>query len=151
MDTTLNKIWSFLKDNRYVILILAAGIVLMLLPVENNETADAPIATEPTVDLAEELTGILSAVEGIGKVQVLLSVAAGEQVIYQRDEYDTVIITDGDRNEIGLVTQVLPPTYRGAIVVCQGADSQAVCLAVVEAVRRVTGLGAGDISVLKMK
>ena len=151
MDTTLNKIWSFLKDNRYVILILAAGIVLMLLPVENNETADAPIATEPTVDLAEELTGILSAVEGIGKVQVLLSVAAGEQVIYQRDEYDTVIITDGDHNEIGLVTQVLPPTYRGAIVVCQGADSQAVCLAVVEAVRRVTGLGAGDISVLKMK
>ena len=151
MDTALNKICSFLKGNRYVLLILAVGIVLMLLPMEKAQPADTPIAAEPTADLAEELTQILSSVDGIGQVKVLLSVAAGEQVIYQRDEYDTVIITDGDRNEMGLVTQIMPPTYRGAIVVCQGADSQAVCLAVVEAVRRVTGLGAGDISVLKMK
>ena len=49
------------------------------------------------------------------------------------------------------VQQVLPESYRGAIVVCQGADSPAVKLAIVEAVSRATGLGADSISVLKMK
>lgn len=35
-------------------------------------------------------------------------------------------------------------------MVCQGADNAAVRLAIVEAVSKVTGLGANRISVLKM-
>ena len=62
-----------------------------------------------------------------------------------------MIITDSDRKEEGLITQVDPPVYQGAIIVCQGADRGAVRLAIVEAVSRVTGLGADRISVLKMK
>ena len=64
---------------------------------------------------------------------------------------DTVTVTDDTRNQTGLIQQVIPPTYQGAIVVCQGADSPAVRLAIVEAVSKVTGLGADRISVLKMK
>ena len=93
------------------------------------------------------------------RMQVLLTVAAGEQTIYHSDEnstdtsvrLETVIITDSQRNQQALVQQVLPESYRGAIVVCQGADSPAVKLAIVEAVSRATGLGADSISVLKMK
>ena len=44
-----------------------------------------------------------------------------------------------------------PAQYLGVIVVCEGADSPAVRLAIVEAVSDVTGLGADRISVLKMK
>ena len=60
------------------------------------------------------------------------------------------MITDENRTQTGLVQQSIPPTYRGAIVVCQGADSPAVCLAVKEAVSKVTGLDTSQISVLKM-
>ena len=55
------------------------------------------------------------------------------------------------RTESGLVRQTLGPVYRGAVILCQGADDPTVKLAVVEAVRCVTGLGADQISVQKMK
>ena len=95
-------------------------------------------------------------------VQVLLTESAGEMTVYQtdRDEgggsdgalrADTVIITDSNRAQSGLVQQILPPKYQGAIIVCQGGDSPAVRLAIVEAVCKVTGLGADRVSVLKMK
>ena len=53
--------------------------------------------------------------------------------------------------ESGLIRQINPPAYLGAIVVCQGADNNTVRLAIVEAVSRATGLGADKISVLKMR
>ena len=66
------------------------------------------------------------------------------------EEINTVTVSGADRREDGLIRQVNPPTYKGAIVVCQGADNGAVRLAIVEAVSRATGLGADKISVLKM-
>jgi hypothetical protein len=39
----------------------------------------------------------------------------------------------------------------GAIVVCQGADSPSVKLAITQAVAKITGLGTDEICVLKMK
>ena len=86
----------------------------------------------------------------------MLTVKMGEQTIYQTDtpatdRQDTVIITDDDRSQNGLIQQVISPVYRGAIVLCQGADSANVCLAIKEAVSKVTGLDTSQISVLKMK
>ncbi len=106
---------------------------------------------------------ILSKVTGAGEVEVLLTVSAGEETIYQTDcqtdssgdsenrHCDTVMITDANRNETGLVRQIFPATYQGAIIVCRGADSPAVRFAIVEAVSKLTGLSSNQISVLKMK
>ena len=113
--------------------------------------------------LEEKLASILSQVDGAGKVQVILTAAAGEEIIYQTNndltsndesnstDVDTVTITDSERNQTGLIRQVNPPIYQGAIVVCQGADDPTVQLAIVDAVSKLTGLGANRISVLKMK
>lgn len=155
------KVPEWIKKYRYPILILAIGLVLMWLPGKGEQT-QAPSASAPpaeTQDLASELGAILGKIEGAGKVQVMLTVAAGKTTIYQMDEddtgtairKDTVIITDSNRNQQALIQQVLPESYRGAIIVCQGADSPSVKLAIVEAVSRATGLGADNISVLKMK
>jgi stage III sporulation protein AG len=62
-----------------------------------------------------------------------------------------VIITDSDRAQQGLISQVLPPSYLGAVIVCQAGDQPEVKLAVVEAVCDAVGLTADKISVLKMK
>lgn len=43
------------------------------------------------------------------------------------------------------------PVYQGALIVCSGAGSASVRLAVVDAVADLTGLGADQISVIKMK
>lgn len=159
------KIREFLKKYRFVILILAVGIVLMLLPTEKEtqivetNTAHSSSFEDPT----RELTQILSQIQGAGKVQLLLTKGAGERTVYQTDQeresnaenqsvrVETVIVTDKDRAQQGLVQQILAPEYRGAIVVCQGADDAAVRLAIIEAVADATGLGTDRISVLKMK
>lgn len=157
------KLVHWLGKYRYVLLVVLLGLGLMLIPSGNgkksSETPAAAVSGESKTDLTQELEGILSQIEGAGKVQVMLTVAKGEQIIYQTDgstaengnRHDTVVITDENRTQNGLVQQSNPPTYRGAIVVCQGAGSASVCLAIKEAVSKVTGLDASQISVLKMK
>ncbi len=162
----IRKLPELLAKYKYAILVLAVGLVLMLLPSKTEteqplaENTAAPIQT---IDPSQELAQILGQIQGVGKVQVLLTVKAGETTRYQTDDdittsetgstvrKDTVIITDSQRNEKPLVVQVLPPEYLGAVIVCQGAENAAVRLAVVEAVCKATGLGSDKISVLKMK
>lgn len=161
MDLTAarEKATDFLKKYRYVILILLIGIGLMAIPDRNGEaniTKDVSEQT-PQIDETEQLTEILSQIKGAGKVRLLLTLAAGEKTIYQTDQsgqdrdLDTVIVTDADRAQQGLVQQKLSQEYRGAVVVCQGADDPSVRLAIVEAVSNATGLSTDRISVLKMK
>ena len=158
------KAGYFLRKYRYVLLILLVGIVLMCLP-GGEEPEQERVSPEQTdgmsapPDPEERLRQILSQIEGAGKVEVLLTPLAGEETVYQTDEdlsangdrMETVIITDAQRSQQGLVKQVNPPVYLGAVVVCQGADRATVRLAIVEAVANATGLGADKISVLKMK
>ncbi len=160
------KIGSILKKYRYAIAVLVLGVILMLLPTgkgrQTQKAEPTPAATVGEESLDSRLEAILSQIQGAGKVRVMLSVAQGEKTVYQTNgdvtggetgtsRTDTVIITDGQRTQSGLIQQILPPTYLGAIVVCQGADSPAVRLAIVEAVSGITGLGTDRISVLKMK
>ena len=160
------KLTTFVGKYRYVLLIAVVGIFLMLLPSGNKEQQPQPTAPEATIaqeqSVAEQLKNILSQIHGAGKVQVMLTVSSGATTVYQYDtdssggqtgsvSHETVIVTDGNRNQSGLVQQINPPVYQGAIIVCQGADNDVVRLHIIEAVARVTGLGTDKISVLEMK
>lgn len=157
------KVVHWLGKYRYLLLIVLLGLGLMMIPSGNgkktSETPSPSATQESRMTLSQELEEVLSHVQGAGKVHVMLTIAKGEETIYQTDgstaengnRHDTVVITDENRTQSGLIQQSIPPTYRGAIVVCQGADSPAVCLAIKEAVSKVTGLDTSQISVLKMK
>ena len=159
------KVQNFINKYKYVALVLAVGIVLMLLPTGKQTVQEAESTTEEVsiLSVEERLTQILRQVEGTGEVQVLLTEAFGEEIIYQSNNDisesdtsstsrgDTVTVTDSERNEKGLIRQLNPPKYMGAVVVCQGGDQPTVRLAIIDAVSKVTGLGADKISILKMK
>ncbi len=149
---------------RYGVIVLLVGIFLMLLPVgngnEKSQDSAVPVTRQQEEkDFETRLSEILSKMQGAGRVQVFLSEATGEITQYQMDEdltggdlrKETVVITGSDRCQQGLVRRIDPPSYLGAIVVCQGADNAAVRLSITEAVANATGLGANQISVLKMK
>lgn len=153
------KLSKWIGKYKYIVLVLIVGVCFMLIPSKSSddtmETKTVQVQNEND-SLAEELEFILGNIKGAGKVQVMLTVKTGEQIIYQtdtpsNDRKDTVIITEEDRGQNGLVQQVISPVYRGAIILCQGADSANVCLAIKEAVSKVTGLDTSEISVLKMK
>ena len=153
---------ELVRKYRYVLLVVLAGLFLMALPDGKNAKAvpeTATAETEPRQDLQTELEEILSQIQGAGRVRVLLTQREGERTVYQTDEdstssgirSDTVLLNGSDRSQTGLVQQVNPPTYLGAVIVCQGADSASVRLAIVSAVGSVTGLSTDKITVLKMK
>lgn len=158
-----STVWKY----RYAFIVLAAGLLLLMLPGKNTQNKSSTVTVDrnqavQALDI-ETLTEILQSVDGAGKVKVLLSTASGENTVYQTNREqstsdtgsetntETVIITDAQRNESGLIQQINPPTYLGAIVVCEGADSPTVRLAITQAVAKITGLGADAICVLKMK
>jgi len=165
----IRRLTGKLKDTvfkyKYAAVILLIGITLLLLPQKTKVeklTESTPIGRTDIFDTGE-LTSILQSIQGVGNVKVFLSIDCGEQIIYQTNnesnlsgdsnssKYETVIVTDAQRTETGLVSQVNPPRYLGAIVVCEGADSPSVKYAVAQAVAKITGLGTNDICVLKME
>lgn len=164
------KIPRWVREYRYPLLIALFGLLLLLFSghtqsQQTSKTTQSAAASTQSAqaDVSEQLAQILAKIDGVGKVRVMLTVAVGETTHYHSDEQietgdttssvrkETVIITDSDRNQRPLITQVIPAQYQGAVIVCQGADDARVKWAVVEAVTKATGLGANQISVLKMK
>lgn len=153
-------IWDAVKKYRYICLAILVGILMMTVPDGTSEPApQSEQQAEHRPDLEASLSEILGMIAGAGKVEVMLTLKEGERTIYQNDEVrnqedlrsNTVLVTGSDRAETGLILQILPPVYRGAVIVCQGADDARVRLAIVEAVKSVTGLSSDHIAVLKMK
>lgn len=161
------RIFERIGKYKYAWIVLLVGMVLMMVPGKNRESTK--IETQQTENIAEEssiqnqLEEILRQIDGAGNVKVMLGVAQGERIVYQTDSTysqsdsntdsrtETILITDSGRNETGLVHQINPPVYRGAIVLAHGAGDPSVRLSIVNAVSNITGLGADKISVIKMQ
>lgn len=150
---------AFFKKYRWAAAVILMGIMLMTLPRRQEEIPEQPQTVLIQSGLAQQLETLLSNVQGAGSVRVLLTERAGERIYYQTDQdgsqqerhLETVVITGSDRAQSGLIHRIDPPVWQGAVVLCQGADSASVRLAVVEAVTAATGLTSDRISVLKMK
>ena len=152
-----------IQKYKFVLLILCVGLIFILLPTENQSNSNIIIpeqVIEPEHILENELASILSRISGAGRVEVLLATETSGKTDYQMNtdssgssgqRITTVTVTDSERNEEGLVIKVNAPTYRGAIIVCDGADDPAVHLSIIGAVSNITGLRSDQISVLKMK
>lgn len=149
---------------KYILAIVLTGLVLLMIP---GKSDSQPVVQREELrnnsDLQSSLQEILSLIHGAGKVSVLLTEKQGEEVLYQTDESTvlsehsnsvtrkTLLVTDENRVDQGMVRQINPPILQGAVVVCQGADDPKVKYAIVEAVMRATGLPSSRICVLKMK
>lgn len=159
MDT-LKQMMELIRKYKFIPIIILIGLFLMLLPEKEIVSSSLPEQENHKEKSTEEtLAQILSKIQGVGRVEVMLTEAMGSRTVYVYDETttqdslrsDAVIVTDSGRAQSGLVSQIISPVYQGAIVVCQGGDNPVVRLAVVEAVCDATGLTADKITVLKMK
>ena len=160
IQSLLKKVNKF----KYTAIIFLIGIVLLLLP--QQEAAEMQIQLDESQvqkhNLEERLENLLSQVEGAGKVDVLLSYERGEVRDYQedktrrqdetREEFQTeTVFYDTQNGDTPVCVSVSYPTYRGAVVVCQGADKASVRFNILKAVSSLTGLGSDHITVIKMK
>lgn len=160
---------QLLRKYRIPLLVFLLGVVLALVPGKTKK-ADAQQTAAETADTAFELSAVqkqleslLSAIDGAGRVRLMLTLSSGEQLIYQTDsrtatasgsttqETQTVFRQSGGSEKEPAVQSVVYPKYQGALVVCDGAERASVRLAVIQAVSSLTGLGSNKIAVVKMK
>lgn len=170
------KVWTFVKKNKFVMVVLLIGLVLILLPTSRSMAKkDAPSqeAADPVFSLSEQekrIADALSTIEGAGKVSVVLTLKCGTEQVLAVDESlssnqkgeggtaesdierntSTVIVSSGSSQENPVTLKTIYPEYLGALVVCEGADNAAVKYELVKAVSGLTGLGADKIVVTKM-
>lgn len=144
----------------YVLLVIAAGAVLLLLPSGGRDSPgeEAP-AREETFDLEafeEKLERTLSQIEGAGETKVVLTLDGGSRQVLARDQErdgegggsNTVVtVGKGSGQQEVVPLQTVAPEFRGALVVCPGGGNAPVRLKLIEAVSAVTGLGSDRISV----
>lgn len=162
----VRKVWDKYK---FVVLVVLMGVVLLRWPSGNASTAETPgsdrLQTAPAAGIQEEMEAILGTIDGVGQVKLMLTVDSdGERQLAQDTELaysgstaapedysrrSETVLVDGASGDTAMVTRTLYPTYRGALVVCQGGDRADVRLAVTEAVAVLTGLSADRITVAK--
>ena len=160
---------QLLRKYRIPLLVFLLGVALALVPGKTKKT-DAQQTTAASADTAfdlsatqKQLEALVSAIDGAGRVRLMLTLSSGEQIIYQTDsrtvtasgsttqETQTVFRQPGGSEKEPAVQSTVYPTYQGALVVCDGAERASVRLAVTQAVSSLTGLGSNKIAVVKMK
>ena len=157
----VRRVWDRYK---YAALVALIGAGLLLWPSGNSPAAEVRQESGSSQrDIQVEMEEILGKISGVGQVRVMLTedtdgerlLARDTELTYSGDtaspeDYSRrseTVLTDGEDGVV--VTQRLYPTYRGALVVCQGGDRADVRLAVTEAVASLTGLSADRIAVAK--
>lgn len=170
LDALREKGSAFLKKWKLPLLFGAIGVLLLLIPAGKKTEAGtdcqttAPEAFSYSLEQTEQqLESILAEIEGAGRVRVMLTLSGSEERVYQQDEKRsdsdsgssreavTVFQSAGSSEKTPVVTVTRYPVYKGALIVCDGAESAAIRLSIVEAVSSLTGLGSDKITVIKMK
>lgn len=168
----MSFLWARYK---YFLAVITVGVLLLLsAKVPASEPAkEEGTQTEAAFDLQtfqQSVADSLAQIEGAGRVEVLLSLEAGEESVYASDvsqssqstggssdstseTYQSTmsILSDGSYGETPVLIKSKYPTFRGAVILCEGADSDTVRLQIVQAVSALCGISSDHISISKLK
>lgn len=142
--------------------LLGMGCILLssLLPDKAEPPPQESTAAEDyRTALETELTAMLTAIEGVGDVQVLVTLAGSEEYCYAKADDRTVTDTQ-TRSSVSYVTvggsrealleTVAHPAITGVVVVCEGGGSPAVQESVIRAASVACGLPTNRIYVARL-
>lgn len=109
--------------------------------------------------MENELVAILEQVQGVGKVQVMLTVQASNEKVTLKDsttqenkqQEETVLVEDSDRNSSPYIIQEKEPELEGVVVVCDGGDRAEVKREITDAVGALFHIESHKIKVMKSK
>lgn len=150
------KLGGLIK-NKYALIVLAVGIIILLWPTGSAAKTEAPEAAAtdiaaPSFSLKEEeqrLQNQLSQIKNAGKVSVLLSVVGSASRELALNGEETLVLSESGSEKV-VELYYVNPVYMGAVVVCEGAASAQVKLEITQAVIAFTGLSSDKIKVIEM-
>lgn len=148
----LPRFWEKLNRReialRIVVLLglLGMGCILLsgLLPQKPEPVQEACSAEEYRRTLEDQLTALLSGMEGVGRAHVLVTLAGGEAYHYA----DTGTRISASRD--ALLETVSNPGVTGVVVVCEGGGAPVIQERVTRAVQTACGIPASHVFVAKL-
>ena len=156
---------------KYVLLMCAVGIVLVMLSGVGGAQTDTGGTDWFDVkfdvrDVEKEAESIFEKIEGVGKVDVRITVKSGYESVNAYDisrdctqsengfsaSTDREMVTVNSSGENKPITiKIKHPEYMGAVIVCEGGDDSKIKLELTQAMKSLTGISADNIVVAKMK
>ena len=134
------RVRPMLVKYRYPLIVLIAGLFLLAI---SGGTSKASSQTQASVQVEQSqefsltefqntLCQTLSLVNGIGRVEVMLSLESSSERVYAEDvretesAYESAIATvsDGSYGQTPVERFLVSPNFRGAVVVCDGGDRE---------------------------
>lgn len=168
---------AIVRKYKFFILVLMVGILFLAAGSGGNEktAAQKEVTSQASFDLAafeKNLGEKLTLIDGAGRVEIMLSLASGEESVFASDvkeasqysenggditsdsenyERSTTIVSSGSYGQEPVLLKTVYPEFKGAVVICDGADNSKVCLKITEAVTALCGISSDNISINKMK
>ena len=182
------------RENMAVAALLGLLLMVIALPSgkgeeEKEETARAENVGEAQTDqdgekelldyvgyLENRLEQLLTGMEGVGRVQVMITLSSSEEQVVEKDvpssmdhtsesdnaggtrevtgsgqEENTVFMTEADGSRTPYVRKTLEPVVKGVTVVAQGGGDARIQKDITEVVQALFGVEAHKIKVVKMK
>ncbi|MDO5146772.1 MAG: hypothetical protein Q4D60_07190 [Eubacteriales bacterium] len=170
-----------------IILLAVAGLILLVTNLpgrgdakrqEGTDEAEIPAAASENdayiEGLENKLVHILEHVDGVGEVEVMITVKASREAVLNKDdsvqseaEQETsdgtskerkstrreqeTVLADAGGEAAPYVIKELEPEIAGIVIACQGAEDNRIKAAVTEAAQVLFGVSASHIKVLKME
>lgn len=169
------------KEIMIVLIIIGIILVVLAIPTEKKETEEE----EQNVSVSEEEQGlerdryeeqleerleeILFQMEGVGRVEVMITLEASAREVVEKDistqqgvvqqentdentvsKEETTVYSDTDVGNIPYVVQEIYPEVEGVLVVAEGGDDSYVNLAIVDAIQALFGIDVHKIKIVKM-
>ena len=145
----LNSIRNLTAKEKLIILAAAGILILLLLLPDGNDGANRESSEityenessesnfsylqEYTDYLENRLLAVLKSVDGIGEMEVMITLKSSEEQI-------------GEKNQ---VTKTIMPEIEGVVIACTGGDSAVVVEEITEAVQALFSVQSHKIKILK--
>lgn len=159
------------KKLKIIIALGLVGIILismseMFSSSSNKTSADSETSTfsysDYTRETEEKLTSVISAIDGVGDCEVMITFSSTQESVYATDSEnksetdsqstkDEYVIYDGENGENPVLIKQNYPAVLGVSVVCGGGDDVRVKEAVVNTVTSLFNISANRVSVSKIK
>lgn len=190
------QIKKIIKDTGYgkVVLLLIAGALLIVLSIPGNSSGDKSTGTEKKKELGttsteqiskfseqvyareleEELKELLRQVDGVGQVEVMITLKSSAETVVNKDvsqsesssvrgaeegeqnqeaqnqsEEETVLVEDSEGNQSPYIIKEIQPEIAGIVVICDGGSDPLVISNITSAAEVLFSVSAHKVKVMK--
>ncbi len=161
------------RIRRLLVLVGVVGVALIALseflptkePAPDKIQPDTPVtvtAGQVEESMERRITDLLSAVEGVGRCRVLVTLESDARSVYAADTTATmngdhstsgenILTVDTDTGPVGLLLTRIQPTVKGVVVVCDGGSDPAVSRQVAQIITTAFHISDRRVCVVQQK